>query len=91
MAGIKTNLGLFRRILADEDFQSGKIDTGYLERLLAAKAGSEDVEARKRTAAIAAAVFSVLDSAANSAASKPGAGGSAESGWKKTARTEGLT
>ena len=34
VAGIKTNLGLFRRILADEDFQSGKIDTGYLERLL---------------------------------------------------------
>ncbi len=34
--GIKTNLGLFRRILADKDFQSGKIDTGYLERLLKA-------------------------------------------------------
>ena len=34
VAGIKTNLGLFRRILADKDFQSGKIDTGYLERLL---------------------------------------------------------
>src|SRR5580765_7405610 len=34
VAGIKTNLGLFRRILADQDFQSGKIDTGYLERLL---------------------------------------------------------
>ena len=91
VAGIKTNLGLFRRILADEDFQSGKIDTGYLDRLLAAKAGSEDVEARKRTAAIAAGVFSVLDSTANPAASKPGAGGAAESGWKKTARTEGLT
>ena len=28
VAGIKTNLGLFRRILADQDFQSGKIDTG---------------------------------------------------------------
>ena len=33
VGGIKTNAGLFRRILADEDFQSGKIDTGYLERL----------------------------------------------------------
>ena len=38
--GIKTNLGLFRRILADGDFQSGKIDTGFLDRLLAAKADS---------------------------------------------------
>ncbi len=87
VAGIKTNLGLFRRILADEDFQSGKIDTGYLDRLLAAKADSEDVGDGKSIAAIAAAVFSVLDSTANPAASKPAA---AESGWKKAARTEGL-
>ncbi len=87
VAGIKTNLGLFRRILADEDFQSGKIDTGYLDRLLAAKAGRED-EAGKRTAAIAAAVFSVLDSTAKPVASKSA---SAESGWKKAARAEGLT
>ena len=34
VAGIKTNVGLFRRILADDDFRAGKIDTGYLERLL---------------------------------------------------------
>ena len=72
VAGIKTNLGLFRRILADGDFQSGKIDTGYLDRLLAAKAGSEDMGVEKSIAAIAAAVFSVLDSTANPAASKPG-------------------
>ncbi len=87
VAGIKTNLGLFRRILADKNFQSGKIDTGYLERLLAAKAGSEDSGDGKSTAAIAAAVFSVLDSTANPAVSKPAA---AESSWKKAARTEGL-
>ena len=36
VGGIKTNVGLFRRILADEDFKSGKIDTGYLERLRSA-------------------------------------------------------
>ena len=87
VAGIKTNLGLFQRILADEDFQSGKIDTGYLDRLLAAKADSEDEGDGKSIAAIAAAVFSVLDSTANPAASKPAG---AESGWKKAARTEGL-
>ena len=65
VAGIKTNLGLFRRILADGDFQSGKIDTGYLDRLLAAKAGSADGAAEKSIAAIAAAVFSLLDSTSN--------------------------
>jgi acetyl-CoA carboxylase biotin carboxylase subunit len=94
VGGIKTNLGLFRRILADGDFQAGKIDTGYLERLLAAKAGSEDAGAERSVAAMAAAVFSVLDSSANPAASKPRAGtsaGPAESGWKRAARSEGLT
>src|SRR5579862_9165083 len=34
VAGIKTNVGLFRQILADVAFRSGQIDTGYLERLL---------------------------------------------------------
>jgi acetyl-CoA carboxylase biotin carboxylase subunit len=89
VGGIKTNLGLFRRILEDGDFQSGKIDTGYLDRLLAAKAGREDMSVEKSVAAIAAAVFSVLDSTANQTATKPGA--AAESSWKRTARTEGLT
>jgi acetyl-CoA carboxylase biotin carboxylase subunit len=35
VAGIKTNISLFQRILGDADFQAGKIDTGYLDRLLA--------------------------------------------------------
>jgi acetyl-CoA carboxylase biotin carboxylase subunit len=35
VGGIKTNLGLFERILTDPDFRAGKIDTGYLDRLLA--------------------------------------------------------
>jgi len=89
VGGIKTNLGLFRRILEDGDFQSGKIDTGYLDRLLAAKVGREDMGVEKSVAAIAAAVFIVLDSTANQTATKPGA--AAESSWKRTARTEGLT
>src|ERR1700722_13205531 len=41
IGGIKTNLGLFRRILIDEDFRAGRIDTGYLERLLGSDAVSE--------------------------------------------------
>ena len=35
VGGIKTNLGLFRRVLMDADFRAGRIDTGYLDRLLA--------------------------------------------------------
>src|SRR5580692_10283848 len=38
VGGIKTNIGLFRRILTDGDFRAARIDTGYLERLLAAPA-----------------------------------------------------
>jgi len=95
--GIKTNLGLFRRILADKDFQSGKIDTGYLERLL----GSEPADGKKEAApiaAIAAGVFAMLElsskAASNGATSNPDTGtpdsGPATSSWKRAARTEGL-
>src|SRR5450755_2206450 len=34
VGGIKTNISLFRRILGDADFQAGRVDTGYLDRLL---------------------------------------------------------
>ena len=33
--GVKTTIPLHRRILADADFQAGRIDTGFLDRLLA--------------------------------------------------------
>ncbi len=33
IGGIRTNIGLFRRILQDADFRAARIDTGYLERL----------------------------------------------------------
>jgi acetyl-CoA carboxylase biotin carboxylase subunit len=34
VGGIKTNISLFLRILGDADFRAGKLDTGYLDRLL---------------------------------------------------------
>ncbi|MGA9799758.1 MAG: acetyl-CoA carboxylase biotin carboxylase subunit [Terriglobales bacterium] len=94
VAGIKTNLGLFRRILADKDFQSGKIDTGYLERLLKVEVGASSREEKSAAniAAIAAAVFALLESravAANNGADKTGSAPAAST-WKKSARTEGL-
>jgi acetyl-CoA carboxylase biotin carboxylase subunit len=97
VAGIKTNLGLFRRILADEDFRSGKIDTGYLERLLKVETSSEGDD-KKRTVnitAIAAAVFTLLDSTSKTAghgtaSNQEGATSPTTSSWKRAARTEGL-
>src|SRR6201998_540750 len=35
VGGIKTNISLFRRILSDPDFCAGKLDTGFLDRMLA--------------------------------------------------------
>jgi acetyl-CoA carboxylase biotin carboxylase subunit len=105
VAGIKTNLGLFRRILAEEDFLSGKIDTGYLERLLGgaepARSESSAREGGASLAAIAAAVFAALDATpkavTNAAVSRDSASNQGEgaadagvSGWKRAARLEGL-
>jgi acetyl-CoA carboxylase biotin carboxylase subunit len=78
VAGIKTNISLFRRILRDPDFQAGRLDTGYLDRLLAKnnqsvlssapgpkpEAGDETKIDETTIAAIAAGMFAVLDPAA---------------------------
>jgi acetyl-CoA carboxylase, biotin carboxylase subunit len=58
IGGIKTNVGLFRRILLDAAFRAGQIDTGYLERLLAAEVGAgERAVPGEVVVAIAAALF----------------------------------
>jgi acetyl-CoA carboxylase biotin carboxylase subunit len=95
VAGIKTNVGLFRRILGDENFQTGKIDTGYLERLLALRPdGAEPGRTQKDTAniaAIAAAAFAVLDSMSKSGDGTRAAHTEAgTSNWTKAARVDGL-
>ena len=89
IGGIRTNLGFFRRILSDEGFRSGGIDTGYLDRLLAAEpararesAPAEDDEA---VAAIAAALFERLQGS-----TRASAGQQPVSAWKAAARGEGL-
>ena len=97
VGGIKTNISLFRRILTDSDFVAGKLDTGYLDRLLKAK--TPEVEAADgEVAAIAAGIFAILDQASTVAGngssslhSRNGAnGGPSAGGWKRTARTEAL-
>jgi acetyl-CoA carboxylase, biotin carboxylase subunit len=85
VGGIKSNLSLFRRILDDQDFQAGKLDTGYLDRLLKSGAG-ESQKLDAEVAAIAAGVFAMVDSesAVSSQAASPA------SPWKKMARAEAL-
>jgi acetyl-CoA carboxylase biotin carboxylase subunit len=100
LGGIKTNLSLFRRILRDKDFGAGRIDTGYLDRLLAQAStpAPKEMDGTGRVAAIAAAVFAmngagVMNGGVNgSATNASAANGSGEgsSSWKRTARREAL-
>jgi acetyl-CoA carboxylase biotin carboxylase subunit len=95
VGGIKTNLSLFRRILEDEDFRAGRLDTGFLDRLLARPAGTPPAEADATiVAAIAAGLFAVLEPgtpAQTSGVARDGAGAaSASSNWKWAGRQEGL-
>lgn len=93
VGGIKSNLPLFRRILEHPDFISAKIDTGFLDRLLAAEPQlSQSQDGFSDIAAISAALF-----AATSAPPSNGQNGAssaspkkAESTWKRTAREEGV-
>src|SRR4051812_21788736 len=70
VGGIKTNISLFRRILNDSDFKAGRLDTGFLDRLLANPSSRVDDDERHedkaRVAAIAAGLFAVLEPTAAS-------------------------
>jgi acetyl-CoA carboxylase biotin carboxylase subunit len=100
VVGIKTNISLFRRILHHPDFRAGKLDTGFLDRLLN---GQQDEQADSRTdpravevAVIAAGMFAALGAAAVGpgeravANGSPGSNSRAPSSWKSAARVEGL-
>ena len=95
IGGIRTNLGLFRRILRDDDFRAARIHTGYLDRLLAEPAPASTEHGP--TPVIAAALFEAARPAvppgngncagtANNGSSKSGS----RSGWKSAARTAAL-
>ncbi len=89
-AGIKTNISLFKRILQDPDFVAGKIDTAYLDRLLANGAKGSAAERSDHTiAAVAAALFATLDPGSSSRNGASGQGQSA-SNWKQKGRSEAL-
>jgi acetyl-CoA carboxylase biotin carboxylase subunit len=88
IGGIKTNIGLFRRILLDADFRAARIDTGYLERLLADPAAVEAATVPEDVVALAAAL---LTSAAERPEKRPPAtDGAPASKWAAAARQEGL-
>jgi len=77
VSGIKTNLPLFQQILRHPDFAAGRLDTGFLDRMLAGrgeppKAATANGLGAQHVAAIAAAVFAAAQSAGGA---KPPAAG----------------
>jgi acetyl-CoA carboxylase biotin carboxylase subunit len=85
IGGIKTNIGLFRRILMDEDFRSARIDTGYLERLLAEGTALPQRAVPEDVVALAAALFGALAKSETVVAEV-----ALESRWAVAGRREGL-
>jgi acetyl-CoA carboxylase biotin carboxylase subunit len=100
VAGIKTNISLFQRILGDADFRAGKLDTGYLDRLLAkanpavASLSPKEIKQLERIAAIAAGMFAVLDPLSvnknGNGATDSAKPASPPSHWKQKGRSEAL-
>ncbi len=86
IGGIKTNIGLFRRILTDEDFRAARIDTGYLERLLAEGPAPVQEAVPEDVVALAAALFSASAGRETETAHDA----AAESRWSVAGRREGL-
>jgi len=98
VGGIKTNISLFRRILHDPDFRAGKLDTGFLDRLLSHPAAEGD-KSTTLIAAIGAGIFACMDpkatlppsdGQASVAANNGPAGRENFSGWKRAGRLEAL-
>src|SRR5207237_1860811 len=88
VTGIKTNAGLFRRILAEPDFLRAEIHTKWLDQLLTRKkhAAPEPENGAADAAAIAAALWQLSQSQNND-----GPGSVPESSrWKQEARREQL-
>jgi acetyl-CoA carboxylase biotin carboxylase subunit len=87
IGGIRTNLVLFRQILRDPDFIAARIDTGYLDRLLAQSPRPADPPALPSIPAIAAAAIFEATKTVNGSAAGPASPANA---WKTAARREAV-
>lgn len=92
VTGIKTNLPLFRRILEHPDFEGARIDTGFLDRLLASPAPAEAPCGLSEIAAVSAALFAATappPANGRPARRKEDQMDGKASAWQRAARLEG--
>jgi acetyl-CoA carboxylase biotin carboxylase subunit len=95
VGGIKTNISLFRRILKNPDFIAGKLDTGFLDRLLQHPEDDPVKKEHPEIAAIAAGVFAALEHVpatpnGASGGSAPAPAKNGASNWRQAGRVESL-
>jgi len=101
IGGIRTNLGLFRRILNDPDFVAARIDTGFLDRMLSAQRAPAGSALRgpanvEEIAAISAALFAATATDpgshvhASNGVAKPDQVSRQSDTWTRAARREAL-
>jgi acetyl-CoA carboxylase biotin carboxylase subunit len=92
VAGIKTNLALFRRVLEHPDFQAARIDTGFLDRLLASPA-APGPGTLSEIAAVSAALFAATAAPATNgrpARRREDQIAGKTSAWLRAGRLEGI-
>jgi acetyl-CoA carboxylase biotin carboxylase subunit len=80
VAGIKTNVEFFLRVLDHPDFIAGQLDTGFIERMLASPEVKANDEVEEELAAFAAALFESSRTKTPVSATGPG------SKWKAAGR-----
>lgn len=96
VAGVKTNLPLFRRILSNPDFLAGHTDTGLLDRMSDQTKSDFPIKPAglpdESIVAISAAIFNAKKPPQTSSSNDSAAGpnGDSTSSWKKAARSEAL-
>jgi acetyl-CoA carboxylase biotin carboxylase subunit len=84
--GIQTNIPFFRRVLEHPDFVAGKLDTGFIDRVLAAGLMEEEPPSEEEEAAalLAALLDAERNGGAKQATAPPG------NGWKQAGRQASL-
>jgi len=91
VGGIRTNLALFRRILRDQRFIAGDINTGFLDRMLSA-GNATSGKANDDLRLIAAVGAALFHNNGNGGALRNGKSAATQpvSNWKKLGREEAL-
>ena len=92
VGGIQTNLPFFRRLVRQEDFLQGNLDTGLIERLLAEPAEQPLPPLLAPVVAVSAALHDMTHSAANGKVpeSTSPSGADESNRWRRAAREESL-